>query len=182
MCFIEKVIYTFPHLKAFASFVAHQCMSTIGIIVISAFQAFSVCSLIHPLNASVGSKQASWILTEVPGFPIQVLVGFTSGLVLARKRRHNRTMQWVWILPLAFLCFGVLTFLRSSSVISVTSSSSIISHFFGRGCELKEHCLDQIGFTLPFLASSAYAIGALFARFQIRRIKRETPAGGMSPA
>jgi Na+/melibiose symporter-like transporter len=44
----------------------------------------------------------------------------------------------------------------------------LISHFFGWGCRLKNHCLDQLLITLPFYSSLAYSTGAFLARMQAR--------------
>jgi hypothetical protein len=44
------------------------------------------------------------------------------------------------------------------------ASFSSLRHYFGSGCSVRERCLDQMMFTVPFYTSVAYALGAVLQR------------------
>src|SRR4051794_27107337 len=80
-------------------FALHQVLGTAGVIVLSGFICDALFGLIHyamPPTIEIG---ASWLLTEIPGFPVQVFFGFAVGLLIARGAL-SRAAVWVWILPL----------------------------------------------------------------------------------
>jgi hypothetical protein len=146
--------------KRILFFVLHQLISTIGVVAISGVLCFSFVAILHTWYPSLTSRQASWLLTEVPGFPFQILTGLVAGFLLARITR-TRSVLLVWIVPLLFLCFGAL--------IVVHPTSSTLAHLFGDACGPADHCFDQILFTLPFLASLAYTVGAVLGRSQFHK-------------
>jgi hypothetical protein len=147
------------HVRRILLFAFHQLMSTIGIAVISGVLCFFIVRSLHMVSPSLTAMRASWLLTEVPGFPVQVLVGVVLGFLLERATR-SRSALWVWIIPSLFLCFG--------AVIVVHPASSTLAHLFGSGCKPAAHCFDQLLFTLPFLASLGYTAGAALGRFKSR--------------
>lgn len=140
--------------KTAVSLVVHQLISTIGVIILSALLTFLLYSVFRLIAPSFTTSGASWILTEVPGFPVQIAFGLIVGFVLGRYTRH-RIMTRVWILPLTILCFAALFVPKVDS--------SLFSHFFGGGCSPSNRCFDQLLFTLPCVASAAYASGAKLA-------------------
>ena len=48
------------------------------------------------------------LVSESPYFPVQIIFALTLGWLLGRVLRH-RSMVWVWVLPLAILCYSVAT-------------------------------------------------------------------------
>lgn len=140
-------------IRAVFLFTLHQLISTIGVVVVSGVLAFAVIGLVHTIFPAAIS--ASWLLTEVPGFPVQVFVGIVLGFLLERVTRSSSAL-WVWILPSFLLCIGAL--------VIVSPTSSILQHLFGSSCKPAEHCFDSLLFTLPFIASIGYSAGAVLAR------------------
>jgi hypothetical protein len=137
--------------RAIARSTLHLLLGTIGIVLLSDVLIGTENSLAQIWNVSVTYKQASWLLTEIPGFPVQAAVGLLLGFVLGKylKRRY---MIWTWVLPFVFTCLIL--------AISPFHGSSIFVHFFGTGCSPRNHCFDQFVVALPLIASSAYSLGA----------------------
>jgi hypothetical protein len=98
-------------------------------------------------------------LTATPYFPVQIVVALLLGWLVSDLFGHV-SMLWIWVFPYIWL---VEDFVRSPLVFGM-SFQSRLSHFFGWGCRPVNHCLDQIGVTLPFYTAIAYSIGALVAR------------------
>jgi len=76
-------------------------------------------------------------------------------------------MVWVWVLPLAILCYSLVTarVLIPTSVLARPGViQSRLSHYFGWGCQPVAHCLEQLLITMPFYSSLAYSMGAFLAR------------------
>lgn len=136
-------------------FLLHQLISTIGVIVFSGVSVFGLIGLLRMLVPT--APRASWILTEMPGFPVQFLIGIGLGSVLGKSLR-SRSAVWVWILPLVFLVFGLF-------IVSHPESSSF-GHLIGTNCRPSERCFDQLLFTLPFVAALGYAAGVLLKAIQ----------------
>jgi hypothetical protein len=144
--------YAFYGLKVMM-FLLHQVISTAGVIVISGVITFAVMPLLNAIGVSV--SRASWLLTEIPGFPLQSVAGILVGY-LAERIAGSKSALWVWIVPGLFFCFGAFAI--------APSKPSIVVHLLGSGCKPAEHCFDQLLFTLPFIASLGYTTGALLAR------------------
>ncbi len=138
----------------------HQVMGTVGVIVLSGFICDALFGLVHYAMPSTAEMRASWLLSEIPGFPVQIFFGVAVGFVIARGTL-SRAAVWVWVLPFLFLCFG--------AIIVVHPVGSRWGYLFGNGCKPAAHCFDQFLFTLPFVASLAYTGGAALARFGSRR-------------
>jgi hypothetical protein len=136
------------------SFLFHQVVSTVGVVVLSALFVTTLFSISHLIRPSFLGR-ASLLLTETPGFPVQVVLGLALGFVLG-KLMYRRVMMWVWVLPLAILIFAI--------VFEPRSYSSLFAHFLGGGCSPSGQCFDQLLFTLPCFASAFYAVGAKLAR------------------
>jgi hypothetical protein len=106
------------------------------------------------------------IVSEKPYFPVQIIFGLVIGWLVGRALRH-RSMVWVWVLPLAILCYSLVTarVLIPTSVFARPGVfQSRFSHYFGWGCRPAAHCLDQLLITMPFYSSLAYSMGAALAR------------------
>jgi hypothetical protein len=112
------------------------------------------------------------IVSETPYFPVQIIFALLLGCLLGRALRH-RSMVWVWVLPLAILCYSLLTATVlipewTSVLVRPGVGQSWFSHYFGWGCRPAAHCLDQLLVTMPFYSSLAYSIGAFVARTNAR--------------
>jgi len=133
--------------------------------------AFSVFSLFDVLPAVAGWKSSKnfvhWVLTENPFYPVQIVAGLYFGWLLGRRLQH-RSMLWIWVLPLAILAYAFATTPILSPWASVFERANAVqarlSYYFGRGCQARARCLNQLLITMPFYASVAYSLGALLAR------------------
>ena len=81
------------------------------------------------------------IVSELPYFPVQIIFALILGLLLGRALRH-RSIVWVWVLPLAILCYSLVT-ARVLIPTSVLARPGVIqsrfSHYFGE--RLTNHIL-----------------------------------------
>jgi hypothetical protein len=102
------------------------------------------------------------ILLETPYFPAQIAIAFLWGLQLGRRYGH-RVMLWIWIVPALAIALSIL-FAPLEPVVASGVAISRAGHFFGSGCLPQNHCFEQVAFTLPFYAASAYSLGAFLAR------------------
>src|SRR5262244_666883 len=93
---------------AVLTFLVHQFIGMFGI----PFTAPVVCSLGFKLLLLFGHtyprRTLSSMVTELPYFPVQVVFALILGWLLGRAFRH-RTMVWVWVIPLAVLCYALVT-------------------------------------------------------------------------
>jgi len=136
------------------AFLFHQLISAEGVTL--------ACTLTVSFLFSVfrrSPREASWILTELPGFPIQVAAALIVGFVSWKVFRHT-AMIYVWILPLSILCYLFLVLVSAQGLIPAAA----FSHFFGSTCHPSSHCFDQVVFALPAVTSMAYAVGGLLAK------------------
>lgn len=150
----------FDRLPWIVIFALHQILGTAGAIVLSGFICDAGLGLLHRSIPSTVGIRASWLLTEIPGFPVQVVLGFAVGFLIARGTL-SRTAVWVWILPFLFLCFG--------GIVVVHPVGPRFDYLFGDACKPAEHCFYQLLFALPFLVSIGYAAGAWLARVGVTR-------------
>ena len=116
-----------------------------------------------------------WILTENPFYPVQIVAGLYLGWLLGRRLQH-RSMLWIWVLPLAILCYWFAALHLPSELASIFARPATLqdrlSFYFGWGCQPRAHCIVQLVITMPFYASTAYSLGALLARkTQTNRLK-----------
>jgi hypothetical protein len=144
-------------------FFAHLIGSWLGVPFAGApFFAFAVVASIHQFYPAVNFRVAHWILTETPFFPVQILLGLSSGFLLGRRLMH-RVMRWTWTVPALSLVLAIVlapVFQRPISGPTFTR----LGYFFGPGCLPQNHCLDQLVVTMPFYAAVAYSLGAVVAR------------------
>src|ERR1019366_772762 len=150
-------------MKTMLWFVADQFVATVGV----AFSAPLLLAQVSNLMSAVGWKYFTLhrylILSENPYFPVQITIGLILGW-LTGSCLQRRSMLWVWVLPFLFLCYAIVNIptispLLPSVLLHSGVTQSRLSHYFGRGCQPKNRCLDQLLITMPFYASSAYSIG-----------------------
>lgn len=144
-------------------FLLHQFLSTIVVIVGSAFIVFSIISVLHHWQPGMSNKTASLILTTIPGFPFQTMIGMLLGWCLMKSTRQSAAL-WVWVLPAVVMLIALMH--GPVAEYGAHGSANVFSHFFGSGCKPGDRCLDQIVFTLPLCTTIAYSLGAAFARPQ----------------
>ncbi len=148
-------------------FLIHQLLSTEGVIVACAWLTYTIWSYTSGWNSAWQATKPSWLLTEVPMFPLQTITSLLLGFILWRRLRHT-TMFWVWILPCLIL---FVVFCATSE-----SHQAPLAYFFGSGCILQNHCFTQVAVTLPALTSVAYAAGAVLARAIVCKRVSEGPS------
>ncbi len=142
-------------LRTSLSICLHLSISIIGVLLLSNLATFFLFKCAHSFFPSITIQQLRWTLTGVHGFPVQAVVGLLAGFILARYMRR-RVMIWIWLLPLIFLCAGIL--------FGGKDYASWWSYYFGSGCDVRDRCFDQMLFTLPLVASVAYSLGAALRR------------------
>lgn len=141
-------------LKTLGIVIMHLLLCTVGSILLSDLLIGSENALAHLWNSSITYKQASWLLTEIHGFPVQACSGLLLGFVVAWFFRQ-KMMMWIWVFPLFFFGFVAL--------ISPYHGTEIFSHFIGNGCNVTSHCFDQFVVTLPLVSCGGYSLGAALA-------------------
>ena len=150
--------------KSVATFALHQFIGMYGIpytapIVFSlAFKCLLLFGRSYPRRAFYS------IVSGLPYFPVQIVFALILGWLLGRALRQ-RSIVWVWVVPLVILCYSVATYriLVPTSVLASVGQSRF-SHYFGWGCRPENHCLDQLLITMPFYACLVYSLGAALAR------------------
>ena len=153
--------------KRVAIFITHQLIGTVGIVTVPYLAGFSTVELIDRIGGRVSVQDLYWVLTGTPFYPAQIAVGLYFGWWLGRRLR-NRAMVWVWILPLAIVCYVVI---RASPFVPEWTSilirpgmgQSRWSYYFGWGCRPTAGCLDQLVTTLPLYTSVAYSVAGWLA-------------------
>jgi len=138
--------------------VAHQLISTLGVMVLSGQLIFTLCAIARTWNPSISPRLASRILTEIPGFPVQAVIGLLLGFLLAEFFRRwvmPRVMVWMWVLPLALLCLAVL--------FPPMNGASLFAHYAGGSTVPANRFLSALSYSFPFVAAAAYSVGAKVA-------------------
>jgi len=158
--------------KCASVFLMHQFLGTWGVAVFAYFAGSSIFDLAYMFGRNYSMRSLHWILTETPFFPAQVVLGLYSGWKLNGWLKH-RSMLYVWILPalILFYCLIAEPNLTSQNISVLARNENSLSHYFGWGCQPRDHCLDQLLVTMPFYAATAYSIGAwlsLSLKFRVR--------------
>jgi hypothetical protein len=151
-----------------AVFAAHQLFSMIGILALAPITLFSLVPALRLVGSTVTISDMRVVLTQTPGFPVQIVIGLLAGFSIERLLKQEQ-LKWVWVLPLVVLLGAFV--LRSGGG---PSFEVRFRHFFGRGCRPEKHCFDQLDFTLPFYASVAYSLGAFLSDRVRKRSSIET--------
>jgi len=126
-------------------FPLHQLAGTVG----AGFLAAALTFLALPPD------RANTILVLGHTFPVQILVAFALGAVLSLVFAP-RAAEWVWVLPAILL---LIPFIESGMPFEAR-----LQVFFGTACSPAEHCMAQLGATLPFYMGSAYSTAAFITR------------------
>jgi hypothetical protein len=153
--------------RAVGTFFLHQLIAAGGVPAAAPWTLPLFAFLSRVFGRPLDADQLHWVITGTPYYPVQIALALLLGLGLGRMFRH-RTMLWVWVLPAVVLCIAIVFFReRGQDVVwmsPVISSSSVLSHFFGWGCQPRLRCIDQLIYTLPLYSSLFYSLGSLLAR------------------
>lgn len=141
--------------KRILQFLAHQLISTYGVIIGTAAGTYEGVFLVNVFHPSSRLIEPGSLLTEVPGFPLQTAAGLLMGFLLAKKHPHN-AMLWVWVIPWLVLLIAAATL--------PIPTPGLLSYFFWHGCLIVKACFSQVAITLPVLTSTAYVAGTILAR------------------
>jgi hypothetical protein len=144
-----------------AWFTVHQFVGSYGIVFFAPWFVAAAFDVLRIIGKSYPMSSAYWILTGTPYFPLQLILGLLLGWLIGRHFQH-RVMMWIWIIPLAYLLFQIVSQFR-------------VSHYFGWSCGPWNHCLDQVTYTLPFYVALSYSLGALLARNTPKRFQQPNP-------
>lgn len=123
-------------LRPFLLFLAHQLVSTWGVIYLTVYLSYSIVDLFHLIHRS--APHALYIVWAYrPYFPIQVALGIYSGWLIGR-RWWQRSMLWVWVIPffiLGYAMIAVPTLTPSTVPIMAQAggTQSVFSHYLGWG-------------------------------------------------
>lgn len=116
-------------------------------------------------------------LFRTPFFLAALLGGAIMGYLVNRNAR-DLTALLVWIVPLAWLIYGISESAMSYSQAWAHQSRSayICDNFFGTRCSGSE-CLDELLFTTPFLSSISYSVTS----YIVSRKASRQPDDGVNP-
>lgn len=147
-------------LESIAFWLAHTLLGTLGIAVSVAILFYSIKD---PLTAVAPSLAFHNALLIIPFFPLQSLVGALCGLLTARKENvfwRSRSAELAWILPALWLAFLFYNNYSPSGFPGLPETRW--QHFFWSSIPRVRGL--QLGTTMPFLASLAYAVGHYVGR------------------
>lgn len=161
---LKKVKSCRSILLSMTEFAVHQATSTFGVPVFAYLLGISLFKLVSLLGVEYSLRPLHYILTETPYFPVQIALALWFGWQLAKRLRH-RSMIYVWLLPFLMLSYAVVAVptLNGGYTSVLTTEQNRFSHYFGWGCQPKNHCIDQLIVTMPFYAAASYSIGAWLA-------------------
>lgn len=154
--------------EAAARFLVHQVVGTVGVVVLSAMSWYATLELLKLARVSLTAETASLILLGIPGFPFQSASGFALGFGLSRRVRAT-SVVFIWILPLLWFLFGAFS----------VAATWNLAYLVGGKRNATEGCFYQVTFTLPFVASVSYTLGAVVSLWVMRRpsVHRDHLAG-----
>jgi hypothetical protein len=145
------------------TFISHQITSTIVLPGAVADLTFGVVYILRSMHVPLSNKSASWILTETPYFPLQIVGAWLFGFVVGTYWKR-RSMLWVWVLPAVALILAGLFASSLGRLGGPSDNQSHFANFFGWSCLPQNHCLLQIAFTMPLYSAVAYSLGAFLSR------------------
>jgi len=111
-------------------------------------------------HTDAGNKLFS-LLLDRPYFPLQMVVAFFGGLVLAKWLREGKP-AFVWVLPFAHLLYAIILFSSHRSV-AEGSADFIWRSFFNWNCDCSASLL-QWRITFPMCTSVAFSVAAILRK------------------
>jgi hypothetical protein len=128
----------------------HILISTIGVVILSGFVVFAALASLRIFGLSFSAVFARHLLTEIPLFPVQALIGALVGFCLGRYVSRG-VINVLLCIPVLCLACGV--------IMGYERGVPFASYFFGYGCTAANRCFDQFLITLPAVTSVAYVCG-----------------------
>jgi len=144
--------------RAAVFFLGHLTISTLGVGMTAAMLFYAFKPLFSPFLSPFALRHNLPLM--IPFFPIQSVVALVVGFAIAKKKGEfwgHGSAQWVWIVPTLWLLLFFASYQPSSVMMEPRWS-----HFFWS--PLLESKRVQMGTTLFFLMSIAYALGNFLAR------------------
>lgn len=141
-------------LRETAFFAGHLAISTLGVGMTVGMFFFSIRPVLP------ASLWAHGYVLSLPFFPIQVTVAIAAGYVLARKKGlfwTDSNARLVWIVPTIWMLFMFFSYRPYSAL-----NESRWQHFFWTDNPRSRGM--QLGVTMLFLTSIAYALGNMLGR------------------
>jgi len=165
-----------PKIRFGLMFVVHQVFVLWVVVVSIPILTASALNLLRVFGWQHARSAYSWVLNGTPYFPAHIALALLLGWLLARSLQ-DRSMLWVWLLPSLTMAYALVAIptLTPQLVLSGFQAGfgqSPWFHYFGRGCQLGNYCIDQTSFTRPFYASLAYSLAALIALKAFTRSRR----------
>jgi hypothetical protein len=145
-------------------FLMHQLLATVFII-FSGWPAFTAVLLLPGLVGVEFHRSLINAVAGPPFFAAQMLWALFLGWSLGGFLRH-RTMLWVWALPAVVLGYMYLRFPHCPTNFfpaACMESRSAYDLYFGRYYATGPSYVYKVWVTFPFLASTAYSLGAWLA-------------------
>lgn len=157
------------HLLWLLKLIAHALVGTIGVGIITTVLTFTAVGIIRRIAPQTSPRLPHVLLTEVPGFPLQVVVGLVVGYLLWKITKQHVAF-WAWIPSVALLLTAIARFASARVGGNSFPQLAVLSleHFLGGECALQRHCFDQVMYTLPSVAAAAYSLGAFVASCRSR--------------
>jgi hypothetical protein len=155
-------------ISAVLAFAMEQFIAWLGVPIVAGVGFGLGSDIARVFGRTLTSRESGLLLTGTPFFPMDIFVGLFLGWWLQALLRQ-RSMVWVWILPFVVLSAAVVLQPHFTPDVfrfrypSVLEPGSRLSHFFGWGCQPRNHCLDQMFVTMPFYSAPAYSVGAFWA-------------------
>jgi hypothetical protein len=147
-------------MKQLLLFIVHQIIGTVGVILGAGLILALTFDVLRLFGHTFPAPDVFHALSDRPYFPVQICFGLLLGWILGWRLGH-RAMTWVWIMPSLILLY---LFVMLPTTAASFAHDARLSHFFGWGCRVKDHCFDQLGATLPFYTATSYAVGAVLGR------------------
>lgn len=144
--------------SASGGFIVQLVISTIGSILIGVIVVSIGVLIAGDLTGAISGgrifESRIFMLVNEPYFVAPIVVSFTFGFV-GRHYFHPKSGAWVWVVPMAFLLFGVLSWKNGGYR---PYWLDVWNNYFGSQCGGSE-CLYEWTLTAPFYTSVAYTIG-----------------------
>jgi hypothetical protein len=161
----------------------HQFLATVAIAFTAPLALNVFADSVRPIGWILSMKEIGF-LVQGPYFAVQIVLALILGWTLSRSLQH-KSMLRVWILPFAALFIAYETYPANQPFVLEQFKSlfivSPISHYFGRGCQIRNSCFDQLFITMPFYTAAAYSGGSWLAREIAVRGSFDEPAGIINP-
>jgi hypothetical protein len=133
------------------SLVAHYFIAVVGAMIIG----FVPEALLSPLYYNTGIE---------PFAPAIAFTALLLGYFVSFRVFRARAARWIWVLGLLWLTFGIFDetkFWGPSWSSEKSRAGYVFAQFFGPTSKCSgSECLDELFYTMPFVASVMYSVGS----------------------